>query len=396
MVDIKGGKEMAKATNTHVMWIMGLAGLGTGCVSSAAGQTFVLLHTFTGGKDGANPQGTLVLNGGNLYGTAYDGALGYGTVFQVNIKTHKLTVLHAFAGPPSDGQFPLSGLVLDQGRNFYGTTYAGGALGLGTVYQVNSGGTESVVHSFAGSSDGCLPYSGLIRDSQGNLYGTTSCGGAPPGGGAVFKLDTTGQLTLLYSFGSDFPSGGFFPIGGLLLEKGELYGTTALGGDYGTVFKVNVQTGASAVLHNFTSGLDGSYPAAGLIGDSAGNLYGTTEYGGDGFGEISGYGVVFKLNIPTSLETILYTFNYTGGGPTAGLVRDSQGNLYGTTVYGTSYGNVFKLDTSGNLTVLHAFSEGADGEFPQAGLVMDSEGNLYGATSAGGKYGYGTIFAITP
>jgi uncharacterized repeat protein (TIGR03803 family) len=238
----------------------------------------------------------------------------------------------------------------------------------------------------------------LIRDSQGNLYGTASSGGASPGGGEVFELDNAGNITGVFSFGKAFPTGGFFPIGGLLLEKGELYGTTALGGSvgYGTVFKLNVQSGQSTVLHNLTSGPDGSYPAAGLIGDSAGNLYGTTEYGGAGGGEIGGYGVVYKLNIATLQETILYTFNETGGNPTAGLIRDSQGNLYGTAVYGSGYGNVFKLDTSGNLTVLHAFSEGTDGEFPQAGLVMDPEGNLYGATSAGGKYGYGTIFAITP
>ena len=359
----------------------------------AHAQTFKVLYTFSGYSDGAHPEGTLLLRGGNLYGTTRGGQGGVsscGTVFQVNTKTNQETTLYTFAFSPSDGCGVYAGLTGSTSGEFCGTTANGGASNDGTVFQVSSLGAESLLHSFAGpQQDGQRPVAALIRDSAGNLYGTTE-GGGTTGSGTVFKLDTVGNLTILHSFRSTPDGAG--PMASLLLEHGILYGTTFGGGktNGGTVFKVNVKTGRETVLYNFTGGADGDSPYAGVITDGNGNLYGTT--GGGGIGA----GVVYKLNIAARQETVLYSF--TGGvdglAPTSALVRDSQGNLYGTTSSGGA-GTVFKLDTAGNLTTLHTFS-GSDGANPYAGLVRDSKGNLYGAAFYGGSAGFGTIFEITP
>ena len=288
--------------------------------------------------------------------------------------------------------------------------------------------TESVLYSFTGPPDGANPFAGLVRDAQGNLYGTTAGGGdlACGGGlgcGTVFKLDTTGKETVLYSFtgtGGD----GSYPEAGLVRDaQGNLYGTTAWGGvfngiGYGTVFKVDT-TGKETVLANFGSPYYGLLPVAGLVRDAQGNLYGTTEYGGNGpwscnYAHFSGCGVVFKVD--TTGGEMLHIFTGTGGDgayPRAGLVLDAQGNLYGTTwaggdpacesdgIYGC--GTVFKVDTTGEETVLYSFTgTGGDGAYPRAGLVRDAQGNLYGTTYAGGDpaciagTGCGTVFKLTP
>jgi uncharacterized repeat protein (TIGR03803 family) len=270
--------------------------------------------------------------------------IGLGTT---TVQAQTLTVLHRFTSSP-DGAYPYAGLVRDAAGNLYGTTYEGGSSdlrdgvsGYGTVFKLDTSGTETVLHRFTSSPDGAYPYAGLVRDAAGNLYGTTSEGGSS---------------------------------------------------DYGTVFKLDT-SGNETVLHNFTGG-DGSYPYAGLVRDATGNLYGTTLYGG-----ASGVGTVFKLDTSGN-ETVLH--NFTGGDgayPYAGLVRDATGNLYGTTFRGGSsdYGTVFKLDTSGTETVLHSFTGYSDGSNPRGGLVMDAAGNLYGTTEMIGE-AFGTVFklAVTP
>src|SRR5271157_830687 len=229
--------------------------------------------------------------------------------------------------------------------------------------------TESVLHSFPGSPDGANPYAGLVRDAQGNLYGTTVNGGAQAKG-TVFKVDATGNETVLYSFtgaGGD----GASPTGLLVRDaQGNLYGTTVFGGasGKGTVFKVDA-TGNETVLYSVTgAGGDGANPEAGVVQDAQGNLYGTTAYGGAGNcsnGSFYGCGAVFKVDT-TGNETVLYSFTGTGGdgAEPAGLVRDGQGNLYGTTSAGgdlacrapAGCGTVFKVDTTGNETVLYSFT----------------------------------------
>jgi uncharacterized repeat protein (TIGR03803 family) len=381
---------------------------------SVQAQTETLLHSFRNWPDGANPQAGLIRDAaGNLYGTTFKGGFkgnsicgdGCGTVFKVS-KAGKETVLYRFTG--SDGALPTASLVRDKAGNLYGTTLDGGVPGVGTVFKLDATGHETVLHSFTGSPDGANPLAGLILDAGGNLYGTTDVGGAKAAG-TVFEVDTSGKETVLYSFtgGADVGE----PWGGVIRDKaGNLYGTTFGGGTSGsgTVFKI-APNGTETVLYSFAGGTDGQFPAAGVIMDGAGNLYGTTKYGGDpsacnGFG----CGTVFKL-ARNGTETVLYSFSggADGNAPLAGVIRDAGGNLYGTTNVGGSlgFGTVFKLDVSGRETVLHSFAGNhgnpRDGALPEGSLIRDRAGHLYGTTSIGGKYqnvrtNVGTVFKLSP
>jgi uncharacterized repeat protein (TIGR03803 family) len=318
-------------------------------------------------------------------------------------QTYSYSVLHEFTGVP-DGSDPNADLVLDAQRNLYGTTPYGGSgncndefgtVGCGTVFKVDTTGNETVLHSFTGTDgDGAFPTGGLVLDAQGNLYGTTSSGGTF-GGGTVFKMTSTGGETVIYSFGSQAGDGGG-PTGLVLDAEGNFYGTTAAGGRsvYGTVFKVD-PAGNETVLYSFTGiGGDGAEPLAGVVLDAQGNLYGTTLYGGDDTCKPPlGCGTVFKVDT-TGNESVLHRFESVPDGedPRAGLVLDAEGNLYGTTYYGgntnryrgNGLGTVFKVDTNGIETVLYRFCQlpsCKDGGFPLAGLVIDAQGNLYGTTS---------------
>jgi uncharacterized repeat protein (TIGR03803 family) len=357
----------------------------------AQAQTFTVLYSFTGGADGAYPVTGLIRDAaGNLYGTtSRGGASAYGAVFKLDA-TGNETVLHSFNY--ADGAYP-STLIRDAAGNLYGTTNQGGASGWGAVFKLDATGKYEVLYDFTGGADGAIPAEGLTRDPAGNLYGTTDFGGAS-GFGTVFKLDATGEETVLHSF---HHMGGAGPSALIRDAAGNLYGTTLFGGAYryGAVFKLDA-TGKYEVLYDFTAGADGAYPAAGLIRDAAGNLYGTTSSGGP-----SAYGTVFKLDT-TGNETVLYDFTGVADGriPAAGLTRDPAGNLYGTTEAGgaSGFGTVFKLplNTTGNETVLHSFTGGADGAYPRADLIRDAAGNLYGTTEQGGAFGRGAVFKLTP
>jgi uncharacterized repeat protein (TIGR03803 family) len=365
----------------------------------ATAQTFTTLYVFTGGADGGRPSfGGLIRDAaGNLYGTAeIGGAFGFGTVFEVNTTGNEI-VLYSFTGTGGDGAYPIGGLVLDSQGNLFGTTFEGGAYGYGAVFKLDSAGTETVLYSFTGAGeDGAYPGAGLLRNAAGTLYGTTTEGGGSSDGGTVFKLDATGAETILYSFtgGKD---GGFPSYGPLIQDAaGNLYGTTVAGGasGNGTVFKLN-KTGQETVLHSFSGGAKGGHPLAGLTRDVKGNLYGTTGLGG-----ASGRGTVFRLN-KTGQETVLYFFSgLDGASPAGNVIRDATGNLYGTTEGGgaDNFGTVFELSKTGKETVLHSFSLGTDGGLPCAGLVRDAAGNLYGTTPVGGfiGYSYGIVFKIAP
>ena len=372
---------------------------------SVQAQTFTLLYTFTGGTDGRSPGGGVILDAaGNLYGTTTQGGnpscpQGCGTLFKVDGAGNE-TVLYSFAGTGAgDGQYPTADLVMDAQGNLYGTTAGGGASGHGTVFKLDTTGKETVLHSFSGAGgDGASPYGGVMMDGQGNFYGTTPAGGTS-NCGTVFKLDTTGKETVLYSFAGTGGDGAS-PYGGVMMDvQGNLYGMTEGGGafGYGTVFKLDT-TGKETVLHSFNlTGGDGGFPMTGLVRDAKGNLYGTTNSGGRGID--GGNGVVFKLD-KVGRERVLYRFPSTGakGIRPHGVVRDAQGNLYGTTVFHGAFGwgTVFKLAPTGKMTVLYNFTGGnADGGDPYAGVVRDGQGNLYGTTSAGAA-GYGTVFKITP
>jgi uncharacterized repeat protein (TIGR03803 family) len=264
-------------------------------------------------------------------------------------------------GGGDDGGFPYGGVIGDDQNHLYGTTSSGGAGHNGVVYQLtreaDGSVTQSTLYAFTGGADGGNPQAGLLRDARGHLFGTTYAGGAS-GQGVVFELVP--------------PKKG----GGTWTQK---------------------------VLWTFTGGADGGEPTGSLIADSAGNLYGTTDWGGTGV-----VGTVFKLSPPANgaqawTQTVLYNFtgNADGGEPYGRMLLGADGNLYGTTAgYGAfNFGNVFKLTADGNggwnFSVLHAFAGGVDGEVPRDGLIQGPDGTLYGAT-AGFTTSRGNVFSIRP
>jgi len=432
-----------------------------------------VLYSFQGLPDGAYPAGGVVFDkAGNLYGaTTFGGAndcpgiTQCGIAYQLQAPAQKggawsEHVLYVFKGVNSnDGDAPAGGVIFDQAGNLYGTTayggtgkcmLFGGGVGCGTVYELvppkqkGDAWTEIVLHSFQSGKDGYFPWGDLTFDSAGNLYGATQYGGgygscnAPyyQYCGTVFKLSppTTrgGKWTerVLYSFkgvqaGKQFGDGAN-PNGGLVLDsKGAIYGTTYFGGNNvqgqcaggsggtgcGIVFKLSPPSRkggqwTQTLLHRF-DGQDGANSAAGVVFDRNGNLYGTTSYGPP-----HGYGLVFELKkssgkIHSWTETVLHLFTdgYDGGYPAAGLVFDSRGNLYGTTLAGgIPRGVVFRLEPpkQGNswpFTVLYNLTGPPDGNHPTASLIFDSKGNLYSTTEWGGtgqEGGDGTVFEVEP
>lgn len=374
------------------------------CVSN-----FTPLYSFTGAAGaGAFPLAGLIEGSdGNLYGTTQAGGNdnGDGTVFQITPEGAE-TTLYSFAGPPSDGSNPVAGLTLGSDGNFYGATNAGGANGDGTVFEITSAGAETVLYSFAGgTNDGAGTQAGLVEGSGDTFYGTTDGGGAS-GDGTVFEITSAGTESVLHSFAGG-SSDGAYPVAGLILgNDGSLYGTTKVGGANGdgTVYKITPD-GTKTVLYSFAGGgSDGAYPVAGLILGSDGNFYGTTEDGGP-----NSYGTVFKIT-PDGIETVLYFFaggSADGANPYAGLIQGTDGNLYGTTREGgaNGYGTVFEITLDGTETVLHSFAgAGGDGLYPVGGLIEGDDGNLYGTTDGGGTgtdcsinglAGCGTVFKIT-
>jgi len=303
------------------------------------------------------------------------------------------TVVHTFKTGAPNGSFAYPGVIRDPAGNLYGTTVYGGTSGAGVLYKVDSSGKETVLYNFTGGADGGYPYATPIADSAGNLYGTTENGGtANPNGGVVYKVDVAGHETVLHSFtgGAD----GQIPSAGVIRDSaGNLYGTTQYGGTggWGVVYKLDT-SGTETVLYTFTGGADGAKPFAGVIGDSQGGLYGTTYSGG------TGAGVVYRLD-KTGKETVLYTFTggADGGQPLTGVIGDAAGNLYGTTSHGgtANVGVVYELGPGGHETVLHSFTGGADGGSPN-GVIRDSAGDLYGTAEDGGKSSGGVVYLIKP
>jgi len=395
-------------------------------------REYKTLYKFTQDKDGGTPlAGLTFAPTGELYGTTFTGGDAFGTVFRLT--------------PQPDGRwmestiytfrqigYNVGGLILDDARSLYGTTYEGGTYGGGVVFKLSPklGGswTESVLYNFcslANCLDGGASRAGLIFDADGSLYGTTFEGGTN-GWGVVFKLkhnkDGGWSETVLHRFTQD---DGQWPAGALVLDRqGNLYGTTVNGGSGGCQFGCGVVfelipsvngDWKEKVLHRFTAGSDGSLPFSSLIFDKAGNLYGTTTAGGNSGCNGSGCGVAFRL-APNSdgswKETILHRF--TGGKdgavPYAGLILDKTGNLYGSAMGGgdtschrrdyiPGCGVVFRLtpDSAGKWreTVLHEFRN-HPGDDPWGGLIFDTMGNLYGTTFGDNSSTFGSVFEITP
>jgi uncharacterized repeat protein (TIGR03803 family) len=338
-------------------------------------------------------------------------------------------ILHSF--DIYDGGNPLAGLIFDAEGNLYGTTSSGGPNGHGTVFRLSrvSGGgwTENVLYSFTGGRDGSDPGASLTFDAQGSLYGTTESGGAHDNG-IVFQLTPHSggkwKETVLHSFagGPD----GENPLGSLVFDSaGNLYGTTPTGGEpfgLGTVFKLAPVGGSwkETIIHRFSGGDGGNAPVAGLVFDAAGNLYGTTAFGGSAGCGGSGCGIVFQLK-PMGKEkwTSQVLHRFSGGrdgmSPASNLIFDAADNLYGTTVAGGNSGcgdqfgcgTVFELSSAPKNewkeVLIYRFKGGLGGASPRAGLALDTTGNLYGTTTSGGgsgrcgpHVGCGTVFELEP
>ncbi len=394
---------------------------------AAQAQTFSVLHTFSGGGDGANPHAGLIMDaGGSLYGTAYSGGLGFGTVFKLKRSGSGWVVnsLYSFAGG-NDGANPVARVALGPGGFLYGTTYGNGTF-FGTIFKLGPPpnacvsaicpGTETVLDSFSGYPDsGEYPnYGDLIFDQAGNIYGAAINGGVNDCG-LAYELTPSGSgwtLELLYSFGSAtglrqydncHPPDGTYPYGGMVFDgAGNLYGTTSQGGTaaYGTIYELTYGAGSGwteSLLHSFDN-TNGSYPYAGLIFDQSGNLYGATSH------TPNGGGLVFELTPSNGGWTYNVLYRFTGGpecGPHSNLVMDAAGNLYGTTYCDGAHnvGSVFELTNTGSgwtMTDLHDFTGGSDGAYPISNVIFDPSGNLYGTASAGGTQGNGVVWKITP
>jgi uncharacterized repeat protein (TIGR03803 family) len=375
--------------------------------TSLATPTFAVLYNFTGLADGDHPQCALIEDAqGNLYGTTAAGGITnvpaagprtgsmvgpqYGVLFRLAPDGTE-TVMHEF-GIGKDGANPRAGVITDAKGNMYGTTAFGGPSYAGTVFEMTPAGKETILHKFAGGTDGAVPEASLVRAGS-NYYGTTNEGGSF-GAGTVFMVGPKHAYSVLFSFTG--ATTGSFPLGGLVLDSaGNLYGDTYFGGngDYGTVFMLS-PSGTETILYSFKAGKDGKSPAGSLLRDGAGNLYGVTYAGGK-----TNDGTVFKLS-PAGTEHQLHVFAGApndGAGPYSALIMDAQGNMYGTTSQGgtSDFGTVFELSPKGAITILHNFS-GSDGEAPLAPLLLDAQGNLYGTTSLGGTANSGVVFEISP
>jgi uncharacterized repeat protein (TIGR03803 family) len=382
----------------------GSYGAGTVFKVDTTGNTTVL-HEFDGDSGGANPSAGLVLGSdGNFYGTTQNGGgTGFfGTVFKLD-PAGNFTVLHRFEYSDiyNDGVAPYAGLIQGSDGNFYGTTFFGGSYAHGTVYKIDSSGNYTVLHSFDDSTSG-YPQAELIQGDDGSFYGTTSSGGSY-GAGMIFKLDSSGNLTVLHSF--DGGNGGEGPSSRLVQgSDGSFYGTTTGGGtvdqgnENGIVFKLD-PSGNFTVLHDFDSGSGGAQPTAGLIQGIDGNFYGTTT------GSIYSFGTLFKIDSSGNFN-VIFSFNGTdGAAPQAELLQDSNGNFFGTTSKGgnNDEGAVFKLDSNGNFSLLHSFGfDYGIAANPVAGLIEAPDGSFYGTSVTGGEgvgganLGYGTVFRLDP
>lgn len=409
----------------------------------AAAQTETVLHDFVM-QSGTLPFSGVVLDShDNIYGTTQNGGRqSVGTVYELSPSSGggwTYTVLHNFSYKvANDGFYSVSTPIFNAG-NLYGTTLWGGAADDGTVFEMvqQSDGTwnEKLIYSFHGT-DGQFAEASITADASGNLYGTTTYGGstfgttecegsAESGCGVVFQLkpDANGGWVerVLWNFSKN-GTDGLNPTGGVVFDAaGNLYGTTLFGGtyNYGIVFELSPTTSGEwkeTILHSFDhNGTDGFFPSTGkLVFDAHGNLYGTTEDGGSGNNP---QGTIFRLEPSSSgtwTETIIRSFQVAGGNgavPNGSLIFDASGNLYGTTEFGGDFhnGTVFELSpaSGGRWTIknLHSFGAYPDGSFPVSGVTFDSIGNLYGSSENGGTgknvgncsyYNCGTVFEVTP
>ncbi|HUH62527.1 MAG TPA: choice-of-anchor tandem repeat GloVer-containing protein [Terracidiphilus sp.] len=420
---MKSPSLLLSAVTTSRAILLAIAGLLLSAARIAPSQEKVI-HSFNYAQ-GADPANELIIDSkGNLYGTTRAGGThSRGEVFELVHESNgsrTFKILYDFGGilpnDKLDGDQPRAALIRDAQGNFYGTTYGGGKHG--TVFELsesNGNWTEKVLYSFdGGSTDGMEPIGEVVRDAAGHLYGTTYLGGKYDGG-TVFELTpkSTGEWTekILYSFhpGAE----GYWPQGRLTMDaKGHLYGATTFGGPNdgsGTIFELTKNGATWTKKTIYSPGTTGgpSFFYAGVILDAKGNLYGTSALGGQHQGQSCSCGTVFELTPgPNSTwkEKVLHSFSLAktdGNEPYSGLTFDSKGNLYGTTQRGGAYGKgtVFELSPAagGKWTEKLLASLGkndADGSAPTAGVARDAAGNVFGTTTTGGGDNEGAVFEV--
>jgi uncharacterized repeat protein (TIGR03803 family) len=386
-------------------------------IPATQAQTFTVFHAFSG-KDGSSPNGDLIRDSaGNFYGTTRvgEGAAVFGVVFKLDPSGNE-TVLYEFTGG-ADGGVPFGRLFRDQEGTLYGQTSLGGdpVCSCGTVFKLTTDGVLTVLHAFLGGTDGMQnsgqPELGLLRIGN-ELYGATAFGGTPGcdgdlGCGVIFKVNQTGDETVLHRFsgGSD----GASPRDLIRDSAGNLYGVT--GGSYstvsanGAVFKLDT-AGQLEVLYYFPGGAEGSGPSWRLVVGTNGLLSGTTLGGGSSACPLGPCGIVFSLDTATGTERVLHTFGVQlgDGEVPSGALLNIAGNLFGVTYYGgianrvcpIGCGVVYGISTTGTYKILHSFTGETDGWAPDGALIQGPEQALYGAAALGGAGGNGVIFKITP
>jgi uncharacterized repeat protein (TIGR03803 family) len=339
------------------------------------------LGTFNPFPNGFHPAAGLVADShGNLYGTVEQfGPLQNGTVFEVAAGSGTISTLAAFNG--SDGADPRGGLILDGSGNLFGTTASGGANNDGTVFELASGSSSITTLANFNGSNGAGPCDTLVRDVHGNLFGTTQSGGTN-NDGTVFELaGGSGPIISLASFNG---TNGANPYAGLVIDSaGNLFGTTVYGAasNDGVVFEIAAGSSTITTLAS-CSGSNGQYPYGGLVEDAQGDLFGTTYQGG-----ANGGGTVFEVGAGSGAITTIIDLNWSNGqNPYAGLFADNKGNLFGTGFTGGAhaYGTVFEVATgNSSIATLASFADSTDGAYPKGGVVEDSSGNLFGTTWGG-------------
>ncbi len=349
---------------------------------------------------------------GNLYGvTNVGGASNNGTVFKITLPGGAVTTLYSFTGA-ADGANPTTGLVLATDGNFYGTTNAGGNSsgecapgGCGTVFKITPGGALTTIYTFQFGNDGAFPYTPLLQAKNGNFYGINVF--------TIFEVTPGGVLTPISS-NVDTNCSGCFANSLIQGANGDLYGTSAAGGTNGdgAIFQISFSAGGSptvTIVYNFCSQpncTDGSTPSGPLVLGTDGNFYGVASQGADANSD----GGIFKLT-PAFQLTMIYTFcsqmNCADGITPTGLMQASDGNFYGTTIYGgaNNFGTIFKITSAGALTTLYNFQvqpfappQGSDNSSETYGgmvLVQDNSGNFYGTTSLGGANGNGSVYSLS-
>ncbi|MBV9571601.1 MAG: hypothetical protein JO056_10215 [Alphaproteobacteria bacterium] len=380
------------STNIRLFYPVLLASAFTFGAFAAQAETFGILHTFTGAPDGAYPvYNELTLDKGKLYSTTPNGGdADAGVVFQLTTQG-KEKVLYTFTGG-TDGANPNGGVLRDPATgNIYGTAAAGGDAGNGVLFRLKKNGAYTVLHNFDGT-DGQAPIGSLVRDEAGNLFGVAMAGGETSAG-TVFEWTAGGEFHVVHEFNGNDGAG---PSATLTRDSsGNLYGVTQFGGDdgFGNIFKI-ASDGTFTTLYSFTGGNDGGNPQGGLARDAEGNLYGTATYDG-----AHGKGIVYRLK-PNGKFSLLYTFLGADDGqyPTGDLLRTDTGDLYGTTSYGggsPGNGTAWRLSTKGKFALLHSFGGGeADGAYPHAGLIQAGRDKYYGIAHSGGG-GAGIVYSLT-